>query len=132
MTTHAARYEREIAEERTALRANLAILEDRARALTDWRRQVRQRPMAAVGVALVGGLLLAAVSTRRPRREAVAADDDDARSPVHSHPLIDRVVANLAVIAAERVLDALGEMLPSRHDDRDHVRPTRATNSADA
>jgi hypothetical protein len=116
MTTHAARFEREIAEERTALLANLAILEDRARAFTDWRRQVRQRPMTAVGVALAGGLLLAAVSKRRPRRGASIADDDDMHAPARSLPLLDRVVTALAVIAAERVMDVLGDMLPSRGD----------------
>jgi len=116
MTTHAARYEREIAAERTALLANLAILEDRVRAFADWRRQVRQRPMVAVGVALAGGLLLAAVSKRRPRRGASVADGDDTRIPARSEPLIDRVVAALAVIAAERVMDVLGDMLPSRGD----------------
>lgn len=135
MTTDIARLEREIAAERAELLANLALLEDRARALTDWRRQVRKRPLAAVGAAAAGGLLLAMLTDRRPRSAAVTATDGTdgagATNGAHarSHPIIDRIVSALAVVAAERAFAALGINMPSAADapadDRDTRRTTR-------
>ncbi len=118
MTTDIARLEREIAAERADLLANLALLEDRARALTDWRRQVRKQPLAAVGVAAAGGLLLALLSGGRRRTAPSQATDgsDDARERPRPHPIIDRIVAALAVVAAERAFAALGIVMPSLAD----------------
>ena len=116
MTTDIARLEQEIAAERADLLANLARLEDRARALTDWRRQVRNRPLAAVGVAAAGGLLLAMLTDGRPRRASSPASDGangGERSEPRSHPIIDRIVSALAVVAAERAFAALGVAMPS-------------------
>lgn len=137
MTTDIARLEREIAAERAELLANLALLEDRARALTDWRRQVRKRPLAAVGAAAAGGLLLAMLTDRRPRSAAVTATDgtdsaggtNGTHARPRSHPIIDRIVSALAVVAAERAFAALGINMPSAADapadDRDTRRTTR-------
>jgi hypothetical protein len=119
MTTDIARFEREIAVERAALLANLALLEDRARALTDWRRQVRKRPLAAVGAAAAGGLLLAMLTSQRPRAATSQTTDDADDAPrgrPRSHPILDRVVSALAVVAAERLFAALGIVMPSLAD----------------
>lgn len=131
MTSDIARLEREIATERAELLANLALLEDRARALTDWRRQVRRRPLVAVGAAAAGGLLLAMVTDRRPRSAASpamddTADGDGARARPRSHPLLDRIISALAVVAAERAFAALGIAGPSLTDEAAHVRAPRA------
>lgn len=117
MTTDIARLEREIAAERAELLANLALLEDRARALTDWRRQVRKRPFVAVGTAAAGGLLLAMLAGGRRASAASPAIDgtdgtDDARARQRSHPIVDRIVSALAVVAVERVFAALGVAIP--------------------
>ncbi len=134
MTTDIARLEREIAAERAELLANLALLEDRARALTDWRRQVRKRPLAAVGAAAAGGLLLALLTDRRPRSAAVTATDGtdgaaatDGRAGSRSHPIIDRLVSALAVVAAERAFAALGITTTSAADAPADDRDTRKT-----
>lgn len=135
MTTDIARLEREIAAERAELLANLALLEDRARALTDWRRQVRKRPLAAVGAAAAGGLLLAMLTDRRPRLAASPASDgtdetvrsDGARTRPRSHPIIDRIVSALAVVAAERAFAALGISMPPAADESAGVREPRET-----
>ena len=118
MTNDIARLEREIAAERADLLANLALLEDRARELTDWRRQVRNRPLAAVGAAAVGGLLLAMITDGRPRSAASQATDgaDEPRSRPRSNLIIDRIVSTLAVVAAERAFAALGITMPSLTD----------------
>lgn len=131
MTTDIARLEREIAAERAELLANLALLEDRARALTDWRRQVRKRPLAAVGAAVAGGLLLAMLTDRRPHSAASPATDrtedtDDARARPRSHPVIDRIISTLAVVAAERAFAALGINMPSAADKQDGDRAPRS------
>ena len=129
MTTDIARLEREIAAERADLLANLALLEDRARALTDWRRQVRKQPLAAVGAAAAGGLLLAMMTDGRPRSAASPATegDDDARMRSRPHRLMDRIVSTLAVVAAERAFAALGISMPSAADTPGDERAPRTT-----
>jgi hypothetical protein len=59
------RIEGELQDERDELRANLDELRDRVRSTTDWRRQFRDHPALALGLAFGGGLLLA--SLLRPR-----------------------------------------------------------------
>lgn len=132
MTTDIARLEGEIAAERAELLANLALLEDRARALTDWRRHVRKRPLTAVGAAAAGGLLLAMLTDRRPRSaRSPATDDTDANDGAPArprlHPIIDRIISALAVVAAERAFAALGITEPSLADEPAHDRAPRAT-----
>jgi type IV secretory pathway VirB10-like protein len=135
MTTDIARLEQEIAAERAELLANLALLEDRARALTDWRRHVRKRPLAAVGVAAAGGLLLAMLTDRRPRAAADASTEGsngaEGANGVHarprSNPVMDRIISTLAVVAAERAFAALGLSMPPAADGPAPERDTRRT-----
>lgn len=63
------RLEGELQDERDELRANLDELRDRVRSTTDWRRQFRDHPALALGLAFGGGLLLA--SLLRPRASGV-------------------------------------------------------------
>ncbi len=130
MTTDIARFEQEIAVERAALLANLALLEDRARALTDWRQQVRKRPLQAVGAAAAGGVLLALLAGRRRAPvSAVPAPDGADEAPPRPHPIVDRIVSALAVVAAERVFEALGVLLPAA-DERNEDDPPAAPSPA--
>ncbi len=115
MITDTERLEREIALEKVALTENLAALEVKTRELTDWRWQVRQRPLASVGVALAGGVVLAMLTTRRAsraRRRSEAGDDRAAEPSMLEHPIVERLVAALAVLAAEKAVEVLSEMLP--------------------
>lgn len=129
MTSDIARLEREIAAERADLHANLALLEDRARELTDWRRQVRKQPLVAVGAAAVGGLMLAMMTDGRPRSAGSQTADgaDEPRSRSRSHLIIDRIVSALAVVAAERAFAALGINMPAADDEPSDDREPRAT-----
>lgn len=61
------RIEHEIAEEKDALRYNVGELKERAREVVDWRTQVERHPLALMGAAAVGGLLLASVLRPGPR-----------------------------------------------------------------
>lgn len=116
MITDTETLEREIALEKVALSENLAALEVKTRELADWRWQVRQRPLAAVGAALAGGVVLAMLTSRRaPRSRGRAEPGDDradGRPSLLSHPIVDRLVGALAVVAAEKAVDVLSEMLP--------------------
>lgn len=55
------RLEAEIAAEKDALRYNVEELQERARDVVDWRAQVQRHPLAMIGAAVVGGVLLAAM-----------------------------------------------------------------------
>lgn len=130
MTRKTAQLEREIEEEKSALTENLSELEARARALTDWRQQVRRHPLASVGMALAGGAALAMIAGgHRPRGAGNGRSADDgngngdgtAHASLLSHPLVEQFMATLATVAAARALDLIGEMVtaptpPSRTD----------------
>jgi ElaB/YqjD/DUF883 family membrane-anchored ribosome-binding protein len=55
----------EIDRAREQLRANLQELEMRARGVADWRNHFRNHPVPMAVAALVGGMLLAALVSRR-------------------------------------------------------------------
>ena len=129
MKSEAARLEHEIAMEKIALVENLAALEVKTREITDWRWQVRQRPLASVGVALAGGAVLAMLAGRRAPR-AGRPDEDGARgapaASLLSHPIVERLLTALAIVAAEKAAETLGEMMPGlRQAMDDEPPPTR-------
>jgi len=118
MTNDIARFEREIAVERAALLANLVALEDRARALADWRAPIRQRPLEAVGVALAGGLVLGYLGWRGVAAVRRADRGGHAATPAPpAHPMIDRFVTVFAAVAAEAALAAVRGLLPGAKDE---------------
>lgn len=55
----------EINRSREDLKANLQELENRVKAVTDWRAQFRRHPGAMIVVALVGGVLLSSLIGKR-------------------------------------------------------------------
>jgi hypothetical protein len=65
--------ERQIAAERSDLGRNLHELEDKAKALTDWRTHYRNHTAIALGVAFGGGLLMGALTSGS--RNGAAAED---------------------------------------------------------
>jgi ElaB/YqjD/DUF883 family membrane-anchored ribosome-binding protein len=54
-----------IQEKREELGANLGKLEQKVKDVTDWRKQFRDRPFSALGVAFGAGVLLAGIFSGR-------------------------------------------------------------------
>lgn len=128
MITDTERLEREIALEKVALTENLAALAVKARELADWRWQVQQRPLASVGMALAGGVVLAILTRRRlpgARRRTESGDDRAAGPSLLEHPIVERFVAALVVVAAEKAVEVLSEILPGLPGAMAHESPTR-------
>lgn len=71
--------ERQIAAERSDLGRNLHELENKAKALTDWRTHYRNHTMIALGVAVGGGMLLGALTagSRNGSAPEIAETEDD-------------------------------------------------------
>ena len=60
--------ENQIEKTRDDLHANLHELEDKVNQITDWRYHFQNHPMALVGVAFGGGVLLATILGGTKRR----------------------------------------------------------------
>ncbi len=118
--------QRTLEAEKNALSENLAFLADKTRELTDWRVQVGQHPLAAVGIAASAGLLLAMITDRRPARRRGGHDGmrdsangnrlADLDRPAPSHPAIDRMVNALVGVALTKAFDFAAEVVPGFTD----------------
>jgi len=102
---------------RERLGSNLRELEGRVDAATDWREQFRARPHLFLGGALVGGALLAAVL--RPRSSVASFARSGVNSQEQALELWNDVKAALIAVAAARVTDYIGELVPGF---REHFR----------
>lgn len=118
--------EREIAQERDNLGRNLNELERRVKSVADWRAQFDRHPMAMIGLAFGGGLILSAmlgengetqrrrgrdeVSWRASRPSDVAALEPERRRSQR------RSWANmrgaLVGVATDRVRNFMEELVP--------------------
>ena len=119
MNAETAHLQRELDAEKAALAENLSALEAKARGITDWRAHVGKHPLAAVGVALVGGMALAMLTRRRPivivHRGAPRTDGAAPASTAESlmsNPVVGRVVEALVAVAAAKAVDVLSDMIP--------------------
>ena len=130
---------REITAERSALAENIAALEHKARELTDWRMQVRKRPLASVGVALAAGVALALLGARRRDRRirhlpaattvegnGNGAGEYVAEKSLLSNPIVARVVGALVAVAAGKAVELLAEAVPgfTEHLEKEEAEPT--------
>jgi hypothetical protein len=114
---------------RERLGSNLKELEDRVDAATDWREHFRERPHVFLGVAFVGGMMLANVS-RRPSSERHRTESD-ARPAIgrngfrqgQAWDVWSNVQAALVSLASARITEYIGELVPGfdehyRHAER--------------
>lgn len=70
----------DIEARRHAMTQDVDELEQRARSMTDWRQQINERPMLALGVAAAGGMLLGFLT-------GGSGDKDRARTDTYSYGL---------------------------------------------
>ncbi|HEY6823888.1 MAG TPA: hypothetical protein VI195_05570 [Steroidobacteraceae bacterium] len=115
--------EQHIYRERAVLRSNLEELEDRVRAVVDWRRHFRSSPALWLGCAFAGGLLIALGArpeeASRPlayRREG----EPFTRYPDHRQREISRawrtIESALIGLAAGKLKEALARVIPGFHE----------------
>ena len=110
---------------REDLGANLDALEQKIKSATDWREYFQSRPMTMVGAAFAGGVVLAMVTGNRGHRGAgtlPAISNGAASKPLGPHSqevvtMIDNVKGALIGMAATRVKDMVGEILPGFRDE---------------
>ncbi len=72
--------ERQIGAERGELGQNLHELQAKVEEVTDWRVQFQKRPIAIIGAAFGGGLLLASMTGGRSRSRQHYREDSE---PLH-------------------------------------------------
>lgn len=125
--------EREIEGEREELRSNLEELRSRVRSSVDWRQQFRHYPLLGLGVALGGGMLLAAMMRSGRRRYPHAYGP--ARVSRGRGQLLnawETIQGALIGAAMSRVTEALVEWVPGFREHlrrgAEPVRPTAAGN----
>jgi hypothetical protein len=113
---------------RDHLGANLDALEQKIKSATDWREYFQSSPLAGVGAAFAGGVLLAMATGTRPRRvsRSARAISNHALPPRPMGPhaqevvtMIDNVKGALIGMAATRVKDLVADVLPGFRDEFD-------------
>jgi len=122
--------EHEIMAERRQLGRNLSELEMKAQELGDWRTYYRRHPTLLVGLAVGGGLALSAIVGRR------AVSKGDARPPATAHvaapvgrtrqhvqDTLETVSEVLLGMAAGKVMDFLGGVVPGFTDELNRRKP---------
>jgi hypothetical protein len=117
-TTH--QIEDHIESTRDALGSNLHELEQRVKSVTDWKQQFKKRPLTMVGAAFGGGVFLAAMlggQKSRRRNYGSGAVDSDGHPATdyhkqHALDTWDNIKGALIGLAAMRVKDLVGEMVP--------------------
>ena len=127
-----------IEAKRDDLGSNLAELENKVKSITDWREQFRSNPMAMVGVAFGGGILLASMVGRKPRHRntnrhvgdtAIRHSSTDRHTDRHTNKALetwDNVKGALIGVAATRFKDFVGEIVPGF---REQFRQSEGLNS---
>ena len=130
MIIHADELEREIAAEQEALGENLAELEHQAKDLVDWRAHVRKNPLAMMGVAFGGGVLLAAMAgpskSRSGARLRLAHESDGDDEPSMAHDTWEVFKGALLGAAAAEVTSYVVKLLPDFREHLDEQRRERA------
>jgi hypothetical protein len=119
MITQSNRIIGEIAAEKEVLGQNLQELETRVRSVADWRGQVQRRPLAMMGLALGGGILLSALvgSPRRRKRRVVSNEqlpDDRRTEPVSAlgDETWDRFKGALLAVATSKAAALVEDAIP--------------------
>lgn len=111
--------EHEIEAQRSELGKNLQELETKAKAVTDWRTHFEKNPMAMIGVAFGGGLLLATmVGGRRRSRNQQAGVHDSIHQGERTQvtETWEHIKGALAGVASTKVVEFLNDIVPGFQD----------------
>jgi hypothetical protein len=126
--------EAHIERTRENLGANIQELEQKVKSATDWKHHFQNNPMAMMGVAFGGGILLAAMIGGK-RRRSPAVSEQARHSPRgtgrHKHLALeawDHITGALIGVAASRFKDFVDQIVPgfkeqfprTQDEDRDH------------
>jgi hypothetical protein len=114
--------ERQIEWERGELGEHLNELQSKVQEVTDWRVQFQKRPLVMMGVALGGGVLLAAMTGKRSRSRRHYTEDRADSSSEHRRgtelqkskalETFDNIKGAMIGVAASTFQDFLGQMIP--------------------
>lgn len=131
--------ERQLTVEKEQLRTSLERLGDRASEVVDWRHQIRRRPAETLGVAVLVGLVVGAMTTRSSTRRRAGGMHELADDGIRPHatraemPEWTRLKAGLVGMLADRAVDVAQDFVdrvvpPSRtkspsHSPRERERP---------
>ena len=117
--------EAHIEDTREDLGSNLHELEQKVKAVTDWKQHFRTSPMTMLGVAFGGGILLATMLGGRKNRRGDRFSSDATDSEPHAgtdrqkHKALetwDNIKGALIGVAATRFTDFIGEVVPGFHE----------------
>ena len=118
--------ESHIEQTRHDLGANLNELEEKVKSVTDWKQHFQTMPMTMIGIALGGGMLLAAMTGGQKRRRGERAPTNtppqtESRFPggamkQGSNQTFEHVKDALAGVAAIRLKDFVEGLLPGFRD----------------
>lgn len=131
--------EEAIRMERHELGRNIDHLQERTKALTDWRAQYRNHAGASLALAFGGGVALGLLARRSNARPAYSYQDHrpeaEPSRPVGFHPLKaigenpkvrqqvgevwDEILEALITIASAKAVDLLGSVVPGFRDEFD-------------
>lgn len=111
-----------VEREKASLTEHLAELEQKVRENTDWRVQVARRPLAAVGIALAGGVALGMLGGGRRRSAPARVDAPNTTSEPRPAAEPSPVVAHLQDAA---VSIAAGIMVGFLRDFLQHEAPAK-------
>lgn len=128
--------EEAIRQERHELGRNIDHLQERAKALTDWRSQYRNHAGVSIALAFGGGIALGLLARRagtRPSYSYTERPEAESSRPVGFHPLKaigenpkvrqqvgevwDEILESLITIASAKAVDLLGSVVPGFQDE---------------
>lgn len=129
--------ERHIEAQRSELGENLGELKDKVKSAVDWRAQFEERPLAMIGLAFGGGVLLSAILPSLPRSNGRSNGSLVRTSSEGDYPSLERrtellkpkseawkkasqtldgVKGALFAVAATKVTNYLEELVPGFTD----------------
>jgi len=124
--------ENHIEDARESLGSNLEELERKVKSVTDWKHYYSKSPMTMIGVAFGAGVLIAAMAgkkSNRPRRRFVSSRGFEAsdlaggveRTKNKALETWENIKGALVGVAATRVKDYVGEIVPGFHEHYDRT-----------